>query len=76
MSLRLITDTTPARDPQDPLRVRVDGIKYAFRVELHTGRGITAFCSSWYFGNEEQIEAHLEQVEQAFAQADSVEVVR
>jgi hypothetical protein len=73
MSLRLVTETTPARDPEDLLKVRNDGVKYSFRIEL----GETVFSSSWFFGNEQRIAAHLEQVQMAFAQwADKIEVVR
>lgn len=75
MTLRLLTDTTPAGDASR-LPHKATGVKYSFRVELHTNRGITVFTSSWFFGDEQRIEEHLEQVEIAFAQADRVEVVR
>jgi hypothetical protein len=68
---QLHTDTTPARK-DGTLIARDDGVKYMFRIVV----GGTAFASSWYFGDDDRIEEHREQVRQAFRQADGIEVVK
>lgn len=71
MTLRLLTHTTPV-PKSDGLGITADGVKYCFNILI----GGTLLSSAWFFGDDEHIKRHQEQLQTAFKQAEGIEVIR
>jgi hypothetical protein len=70
MTLQLTTDRTPVRNKAN--NPSTTEFKYSFRIII----GGTVFSTAWFFGDDERLDGHTTQVQEAFKDADRIEVIR